>query len=201
MLHLGISWARAGLRRLLGTAVWFDGRHVLVVIPELSILDRRHLRTFKHVRIATIGTDANETAFEANPFQNRTGLNNVILLGFSLFDSHCAWLTVEVRYIHRERGGRNLEGCHREHREHIAWHRGQLPKPKAGNSYFFFFAAGFLAAFLAAGFLAALAIVVVLPLYAPYALAAHVGLIPARLAPGLESLWSESIPSSNGIFR
>jgi hypothetical protein len=90
MLYLGILRARAGLRRLLCIAVWFDYRHFLVVIPELSILDRRHLRTFKHVGIATIWTDANETAFEAYPFQNRTGLNNVILLGFSLFDSHCS---------------------------------------------------------------------------------------------------------------
>jgi hypothetical protein len=47
----------------------------------------------------------------------------------------------------------------------IRYH-GQLRELEAETLYFFFFAAGFLAAFFAAGFFAALAIFVVLPLNA-----------------------------------
>jgi hypothetical protein len=72
-------------------------------------------------------------------------------------------LIIPVRHRRRLRGGENADQHHRGNQQSSIEPTDQVPGHEAGNSYFFFFAAGFLAAaFFAAGFFAALAMCFVL---------------------------------------
>jgi hypothetical protein len=129
---------------------------------EIAPFDGRDLRAFEHIGVHVVAIDLDAAAAIADPFKNLVFFEDVVFLSAALDDRDLAVRLIPVGDRRRLRGGENTDQqrCwnHCCSHEPTNW----VPGHEAGNSYFFFFAAGFLAAFLAAVFFAALAIIFVL---------------------------------------
>jgi hypothetical protein len=154
---------RAGLRRLAGRSGRWRNQRPLPFSVEIAPFDNRDLRAFEHVGIHVITVDADAAPAFADPFKNLVFFENVVFLEVFLDDRDRVVLIIPVRHRRRLRGGENADQHHRGNQQSSIEPTDQVPGHEAGNSYFFFFAAGFLAAaFFAAGFFAALAMCFVL---------------------------------------
>jgi hypothetical protein len=131
------------------------------------LFDGSDLRSLEKVRTHVVAVDEDAAAVHADPFENLVFFQNVVFLGVTLDDRDLMVLFIPVCDRRRVRGGENADqqNCRNHHSTYKR--TGRVPGHEAGNSYFFFFAAGFLAAFLAAGFFAALAMCFVLQIITP----------------------------------
>ena len=121
----------------------------------------------------------------------------MVFLGTALDDRDHLVLIIPIGDRGRMNGRGGEKKCDQGPRNDAIEYHGQLRELEAETPYFFFFAAGFFAAFFAAGFLAALAIFVSPSIERPARAEPNL----TRLTTGRSSMWSESIPSSNGFFR
>ncbi|MCC7251310.1 hypothetical protein [Hyphomicrobium sp.] len=104
-------------------------------------------------------TEPDQAPLLTNPFKHRIRLKNMVFLGASLDDGDLVVPIIPICDRGRLNGRGREKDCDQEPRDDAIESHDQLRELEAETRYFFFFAAGFLAAFFA-GFLAALAIFV-----------------------------------------
>ena len=153
---------RAGFRRLAGRSGSRRNQRALPFCIEIAPFDGRDLGALKHIRIHVVSIDADTATAFADPFKNLVFFEDVVFLSLALDDRDLVVDIIPVGNRRRMRGGETADQNRRWNHRSSEEPTDKVPGHEAGNSYFFFFAAGFLAAFFAAGFFAALAMIFVL---------------------------------------
>jgi len=125
---------------------------------EIAPLDGRDLRALELVRIHVVTVDAETASAQTDTFKNLVLFKDMVFGRVALDDRDRVVRIIPVRDRCRLSGRENGDQNRCGNRQSSEEPNDAVPGHETENSYFFFFfAAGFLAAFFAAGFFAALA--------------------------------------------